>query len=1014
MCSKSSSKESRKTVNSKLSDEQQDAERQLEEIKELHKYEERLQDVKLQSLRREMQIRREMQLREAELKLERTFKAHSNTDKSVRGQLVKEESEAISKVEESKQAQPSAGISKNSTESERRQNNVTRNPLVNSTFGLPMVFGSNVIPLTKFDGKKENWPRFIQTFKALVDNQPYDIIIKLAILEQHLQGTASDCVKGFPFHENSYPLILKTLEERFGDEEDRVTFHLTAIENLFPIKRNDTAGLRKFFDDLQAHVQVLEGMGPDVSKYLDDPRRMKAVVAKLPASLAIAWSLYKDEKKIDADLRALCDWLRRRIQVLEKAAVGGVADLKEKRTTKDASIEFSTHVIMRDEATQTTDERSKKQRSCWVCKDDQHWPNQCPVFRKMDVLKRKQLAKEKGACFRCLGQGHLIRNCKNKLKCQKEQCQGSHHTLLHRDQENKDEDRQEDQEGKVATVAVTKANKESKGSVALPIKRVVVRSENGQRVMVNCLEDPGSQVTLVTERLVDSLNIQRTKGNLVLSGIGNRNLRLQDEVTLEVSPESSEVSYSIQAHVIPKISNHIPSFDVNEVKTKYPHLRDVNVNLETGSIDLLIGQDSPALLRQLEARYGEDDEPYAIRTPLGWSICGPINKQPTQDRSSHFISTMHEPYQNTNINLRQFWEIERIPEYDMSPISQKDREILEETERSTIQVDGRYQVKLPWKKTTSEIPQTYDMALRRLESIERKLKKSPVLQERYHKAIEAYINEGYVSKLNERPTDTGWYLPHHPVISDYKNTKLRVVFDSAAKVDGVSLNYLLEKGPNLLSDLTGILLRFRKFAVGVAGDISKMFLRILLHPDDCKFHRFLWRENDNDEPTVYQFNCVTFGDRSSPFLAKYVIKRVTQDHGEEKPEAAEALNKDLYMDDLIHSCKTTQEAKTTVRDVCQILDNGSLNMRNWISNQPSALEEITDRVAPRSLQFGEQGQRVLGMNWNPQTDQISFHPQMEDVVWTKRGVLRQLAKLFDPLGLLAAFLVKGKILMQEL
>ena len=78
-----------------------------------------------------MQIRREMQLRKAELKLERTFKAHSNTDKSVRGQLVKEESEAISKVEESKQAQPSAGILKNSTESERRQNNVTRNPLVN-------------------------------------------------------------------------------------------------------------------------------------------------------------------------------------------------------------------------------------------------------------------------------------------------------------------------------------------------------------------------------------------------------------------------------------------------------------------------------------------------------------------------------------------------------------------------------------------------------------------------------------------------------------------------------------------------------------------------------------------------------------------------------------------------------------------------------------------------------------------------------------------------------------------
>ena len=113
-----------------------------------------------------------------------------------------------------------------------------------------------------------------------------------------------------------------------------------------------------------------------------------------------------------------------------------------------------------------------------------------------------------------------------------------------------------------------------------------------------------------------------------------------------------------------------------------------------------------------------------------------------------------------------------------------------------------------------------------------------------------------------------------------------------------------------------------------------------------------------------------------------MIKRVTQDHGEGKPEATQALNKDLYMDDLIRSCKTTQEAKTTVRDVCQILDNGGLNMRNWISNQPSVLEEIPERVSPHSLEFGEQSQRVLGMNWNPQTDQISFYPQMDDIVWT--------------------------------
>ena len=35
-----------------------------------------------------------------------------------------------------------------------------------------------------------------------------------------------------------------------------------------------------------------------------------------------------------------------------------------------------------------------------------------------------------------------------------------------------------------------------------------------------------------------------------------------------------------------------------------------------GTIDLLIVQDCPGWLRQLEANFGRKDEPYAVRTPL--------------------------------------------------------------------------------------------------------------------------------------------------------------------------------------------------------------------------------------------------------------------------------------------------------------------------------------------------------------------------------------------------------------
>ena len=85
-----------------------------------------------------------------------------------------------------------------------------------------------------------------------------------------------------------YELILKTLQERFGDDENLVTFHLEAIKNLPTVKRSDVVGLRKFYDDQKAHVQVLENLGPDVYVHVNDPRRMKIVVSKLPSDINVA------------------------------------------------------------------------------------------------------------------------------------------------------------------------------------------------------------------------------------------------------------------------------------------------------------------------------------------------------------------------------------------------------------------------------------------------------------------------------------------------------------------------------------------------------------------------------------------------------------------------------------------------------------------------------------------------------------------------------------------------------
>ena len=109
------------------------------------------------------------------------------------------------------------------------------------------------------------------------------------------------------------------------------------------------------------------------------------------------------------------------------------------------------------------------------------------------------------------------------------------------------------------------------------------------------------------------------------------------------------------------------------------------------------------------------------------------------------------------------------------------------------------------------------------------------------------------------------------VKQDRSTTKVRVVFDAATRYHGVSLNDVVFQGPKLQHDLFDVLLRFRRYPVAVMCDISEMYLRIELIPEDRPYHRFLWRDMNTDQrPTVYEFNRLVFGVNSSPFLAQLV------------------------------------------------------------------------------------------------------------------------------------------------
>ena len=232
--------------------------KKLDGIKERQYYEKQLQDLKIETLKREMEIRRELELREAERdgKIGSVTRLKTNKLSKSIGSSFKEEKNRLDEAQTNKSSKSIDRLFKeeksrsDEVNSAQRINMNTRNENTAATTtyeipkrAIPFAFGEKVVPLGSFDGKKENWLRFIQTFKAVVDNQPYETVIKLAILEQHLTGPAQDCIKGFPFTENSYQLVLKTLQDRFGSEDDHASSYLGAIDNLPKIKFSDVSGL---------------------------------------------------------------------------------------------------------------------------------------------------------------------------------------------------------------------------------------------------------------------------------------------------------------------------------------------------------------------------------------------------------------------------------------------------------------------------------------------------------------------------------------------------------------------------------------------------------------------------------------------------------------------------------------------------------------------------------------------------------------------------------------------------
>ncbi len=276
----------------------------------------------------------------------------------------------------------------------------------------------------------------------------------------------------------------------------------------------------------------------------------------------------------------------------------------------------------------------------------------------------------------------------------------------------------------------------------------------------------------------------------------------------------------------------------------------------------------------------------------------------------------------------------------------------------------------------------------------------------------------------ENETNTSkWYIPHFPVVRpDKDTTKTRIVFDASAEFKGMSLNSAIHQGPKLQRDLFDVLLRFRRHPVAIVCDIAEMYLRIGIDPEDRPYHRFLWRGMEpNRPPDIYEFNRVVFGINSSPFQAQFVSQLNAKKYQTEYPMAAETVLKSTYMDDSMDSVVDETQGIKLYNELSQLWSHAGMHARKWMSNSVNVLMKIPiqDRKSEVDLDNGEltlPSAKTLDVWWIADKDVFTFRENAPDssMVYTKRNFLKKIATLFDPIGLLAPFTIRAKMLLQDM
>ncbi|XP_047142930.1 uncharacterized protein LOC124817160 [Hydra vulgaris] len=417
---------------------------------------------------------------------------------------------------------------------------------------------------------------------------------------------------------------------------------------------------------------------------------------------------------------------------------------------------------------------------------------------------------------------------------------------------------------------------------------------------------------------------------------------------------------------------------INLAKEKYRHLHNLRLadsNLQNGNleIDVFIGADYYWLFIENSIIRGNNFDPIAIKSKLGYLLSGPIsfNNMFKNKNYNCCVNTAHVMFVESSSSPKSLIKESMTSVWGVKEMNECNYKVIDRF-RHTIKYYNtlkRYNVNLPFKEDHPPLSDNFDLCIKRFKCLQKKLSKDDSLLKLYNDIFKEQLQNSIIERVvDKNKFEIVHYLPQQPVLRNDKVTsKVRNVFDASSSVDCPSLNDYIEKA----------------------------FLQITLSLEDRDYVRFLWFENINSvnkdniftqKNIPYKICKVLFGVTSSSFLLSTTIISHAEKYLSDDPMIVSKLMSSLHVNDLNSGTDSIDSAINFYQKCQDQLKEGGFILRKFESNCKQ-LENLVNEQNFTSFNLT----KVLDLVWNKKEDNLIYDyrnlTHNDDSISTKRKVL---------------------------